>query len=155
MSANIGSFTYYKCRILYPDHSIFLNTHWKDWCWSWNSNTLATWCKEMTHWKRPWWWGRLKVGGEGDNREWDGWMASPTWWCRLAMDREAWHATVHGVTKNLTWLSDWTELNWLITISESEASNTMYLIRLLWTYNQIIHIMWWQDLVPEIAYSII
>ena len=29
-----------------------LNIHWKDWCWSWNSNTLATWCKEMTHWKR-------------------------------------------------------------------------------------------------------
>ena len=27
--------------------------HWKDWCWSWNSNTLATWCKELTHWKRP------------------------------------------------------------------------------------------------------
>ena len=28
--------------------------HWKDWCWSWNSNTLATWCEELTHWKRPW-----------------------------------------------------------------------------------------------------
>ena len=31
-----------------------LNIHWKDWCWSWNSNTLVTWCKELTHWKRPW-----------------------------------------------------------------------------------------------------
>ena len=30
--------------------------HWKDWCWSWSSNTLATWCKEPTHWKRPWCW---------------------------------------------------------------------------------------------------
>ena len=39
----------------------------------------------------------------------------------LVMDREAWHATVHVVTKNLTWLSDWTKLNWLVTISESEA----------------------------------
>ena len=29
-------------------------SHWKDWCWSWNSNTLATWCKELTHLKRPW-----------------------------------------------------------------------------------------------------
>ena len=48
----------------------------KDWCWSWNSNTLAIWCKELTHWKRPWCWERLKVGGEGDNRGWDGWMAS-------------------------------------------------------------------------------
>jgi len=57
-----------------------LNIHWKDWCWSWNSNTLATWCEEVTHWKRPWCWERLRVGGEGDDREWDGWMASPTRW---------------------------------------------------------------------------
>ena len=41
---------------------------------------LATWCKELTHWKRPWCWERLKAGGEGDDRGWDGWMASPTWW---------------------------------------------------------------------------
>ena len=46
------------------------------------SNTLATWCKELTHLKRPWCWERLKAGGEGDDRGWDGWMASPiqrTW----------------------------------------------------------------------------
>ena len=50
------------------------NIHWKDWCWSWNSNTLATWCEELIHWKRPWCWERLKAGGEGDNRGWDvGW----------------------------------------------------------------------------------
>ena len=42
--------------------------HWKDWCWSWNSNTLATWYKELTHWKRPWYWERLKAKGEGDGR---------------------------------------------------------------------------------------
>ena len=55
---------------------LVLNIHWKNWCWSWNSNTLATWCKELTHWKRPWCWERLKAGGEGDYRGWDGWMAS-------------------------------------------------------------------------------
>ena len=33
-----------------------LNIHWKDWCWSWNSNTLATWCEKLTHLKRPWCW---------------------------------------------------------------------------------------------------
>ena len=44
---------------------------------SWSSNTLATWCGELTHWKRPWCWERLKAGEEGDNRGWDGWMASP------------------------------------------------------------------------------
>ena len=57
-----------------------LNIHWKDWCWSWNSNTLATWCEELTHWKRSWCWERLRAGGEGDNRGWDGWVASPTQW---------------------------------------------------------------------------
>ena len=57
-----------------------LNIHWKDWCWNWNSNTLATWWEEPTHWKRPWCWERLKAGGEGDDRGWDGWMASPTQW---------------------------------------------------------------------------
>ena len=46
--------------------------HWKDWCW--NSKTLATWWEEVTHWKRPWCWERLKAGGEGDDRGWDGWL---------------------------------------------------------------------------------
>ena len=44
----------------------------RTWCWSWSSNTLATWCEELTHWKRPWCWKRLKAGGEGDDRGWDG-----------------------------------------------------------------------------------
>ena len=52
--------------------------HWKDWCCSWKSDTLATWCKELTNLKRPWCWERLKVGGEGDNRGGHGWMASLT-----------------------------------------------------------------------------
>ena len=43
-----------------------------------NSNIVATWCEELTHLKRPWCWERLKAGGEGDNRGWDGWMASLT-----------------------------------------------------------------------------
>ena len=59
---------------------LVLNIHWKDWCWSWNSNTLATWCEELTHWKRPWCWGRLKAGGGGADGGWYGWMASPTQW---------------------------------------------------------------------------
>ena len=57
-----------------------LSVHWKDWCWSWSSNTLATWCKELTHWKRSWCWIRLRARGEGDDRGWDGWMASQTQW---------------------------------------------------------------------------
>ena len=50
-----------------------VNINWKDWCWSWNSNTLATWCKELTHLKRPWCLERLKVVEEDDNRVSDGW----------------------------------------------------------------------------------
>ena len=52
----------------------------EDWCLSWNSNSLATWCKELTHWKRPWCWERLKTGGEEEVKGWDGRMASPTQW---------------------------------------------------------------------------
>ena len=37
-------------------------------CWSWNSNTLATWCEELTHLKRPWYWERLRAGSEEDDR---------------------------------------------------------------------------------------
>ena len=57
---------------------ITLNIHWKNWCW--NSNNLAIWWEELTHWKRLWCWERFKVGGEGDDRGWDDWMASLTQW---------------------------------------------------------------------------
>ena len=54
-------------------------------------NTLATWCKELTHSKRPWCWERLKAGGEGDDRGWDGWMSSQTPWTWVwAISRSWW-----------------------------------------------------------------
>ena len=53
-------------------------------------NNLATWCKELTHLKRPWCWERLRVRGKGDNREWDGWMASLTWWTWVWVNSGSW-----------------------------------------------------------------
>ena len=58
--------------------------------WSWNSNTLATSCEELTHWKRSWCWEGLRAGGEGDDRGWDGWMASPTQWTWVWMNFGSW-----------------------------------------------------------------
>ena len=54
--------------------------NWKDWCWSWSSHSLATWWEEVTHWKRPSCWERLRAGREGDYRGWAGLMASLTQW---------------------------------------------------------------------------
>ena len=63
---------------------------WKEWCWSWNSSTLATSCEELTHWKRLWCWEGLGVGGEGDDRGWDGWMASRTRWTWVWVNSGNW-----------------------------------------------------------------
>ena len=57
-----------------------MNIHWKDWCWSWSSNTFATWCKEPTHWKRLWCWERLQAEGAGGDSGWDGLTASLIQW---------------------------------------------------------------------------
>ena len=67
-----------------------LGVHWKDWYWSWNSNTLATLCEELTHLKRPWCWEGLGAGEEGDDRGWDGWMALPTQWTWVWVNPRSW-----------------------------------------------------------------
>ena len=82
--------------------------------WSWSSNILATWCEELTRWKRPRCWERLRAGGEEDDRGWDGWMASLiqkrwTW----ANSRRWWGTEKAGVlqpmeSQSWTWLGNWT-----------------------------------------------
>ena len=89
-------------------------------CWSWNSSTLATSCEELTHSKRPWCWEGLGAGGEGDDRRWDGWMASLTRWTWVWVNsRSWWWAGRPGVLQfmglqRVRQLSDWTELNWML-----------------------------------------
>ena len=91
-----------------------LNIHWKDWRWSWSYNTLATWCEQMTHWRRPSCWERLKAGGEGDNRGWDGRMESLTQWTWGSANSRRWWRTgkpgmLHSMgLQSQTWLSNWT-----------------------------------------------
>ena len=80
-------------------------------------NTLATWCEERTHLKRLWCWGRLKAGGEGDDRGWDGWMASLTQWIWVLVSSGSWWWTGRpGVLQSMgsqTAGHEWaTELNW-------------------------------------------
>ena len=77
-------------RVPWSARRSVLVVHWKDWCWSWNSNTLATRCEELTHWKRPWCWERLRAGREGDDRGWDGCMASPTHCTWVWVDSGSW-----------------------------------------------------------------
>ena len=82
-----------------------------------NLNTLASLCEELTHWKRPWCWERLKVGGEGDDWGWDGWMASPTQWTWVSLNSGSWWWTGRSgmlqsmASQSWTQQSDCTELN--------------------------------------------
>ena len=110
------------CKDIQPVHpkrdQSWIFIHQKDRCWSWYSNILATWCKELTHWKRPWCWERLKAGGEGDDRGWDGWKASPTQRTWVWVNSRSWWYTgrpgmlqsmeSQGVRHNwATELTDW------------------------------------------------
>ena len=106
--------------------------HWKDWYWSWHSNTLATGCEELTHWKRPWIWERLRVGGEWDDRGWDVWMASPTQWTWVwANSRNCPPPVQGGLACCGPWglkESDMTEqLNWTEALYGSARWGSLYL----------------------------
>ena len=63
---------------------------WKDWCWCLKLQYFGHLMEELTQWKRPWCWKRLKTGGEEDNRGCDGWAASPTRWKWVWVSSRSW-----------------------------------------------------------------
>ena len=120
---------------------------WKEWCWSWSSSTLATWCEELTHWKGLWFWEGLGAGGEGDDRGWDGWMASPTRWTQVWMNSgSCWWTGRPGVLRFMgsqrvghDWATEmnWTELNWTEYVLGPFCYSS-------WSYlNQCLHDLSW------------
>ena len=111
-----------------------LNIHWKDWCWSWNSNMMwgTDSLEKIEGWRRRGWERMRWLDGITDlmdmslNYPWE--LVVPT----PKKDREAWCATVYEITKSRTWLSDGTELNscigrWILnhwTTKEIQKSRT-------------------------------
>ena len=98
---------------------------------------LQYFMEELTHWKRPWCWARLKAGGEGDDSRRDGWMASPTQWTWVWASPGIWwrtrktgcrEALQSMRSQSRTWLSDWTELRLIVIISQYTHISNHYVV---------------------------
>ena len=96
--------------------------------------SLATSWEELTHWKRLWCWEGLGAKGEGDDRGWDGWMASLTRWTWAWVNFGSWWWTGRpGVLRFLGSQRvghDWTtELNWTCSwVSSLKVSRICFLV---------------------------
>ena len=123
-----------------------LNIYWKDWCWSWSSNTLATWCEEQTQWKRPWCWESLSAKREEGGRGWDGRIALLTQWTwTWANSGRQWGTERPGMLQSMGWrrvrhwLNDWTtwctlklENHWNKTRWKVESNHSMIWADINW-----------------------
>ena len=118
---------YKEIQPVHPKGDQSRGVHWKDWCWGGNFNTLATSWEELTHWKRPWCWEGLGARGEGDDRGWDGWTASPTEWTWVWVNSRSWRWPArpgllqsmglqrvgHNWVTKLNWTNNMRQIWWL------------------------------------------
>ena len=127
-------------QLLHPKSVLekYLWINWKDWWWSWNSNSLAIWCEEQTHWERPWCWERLRAAGEGDDRGWDGWVASLTQWTWIwANSGRQWRMGEPGVLQSMQlqsqkWLSNWMTIIHTVCINFKFSSQENTWMSYIW-----------------------
>ena len=107
-----------------------LNIYWKDWCWSWSSSALASWCKELTQWQEPdpgKDWRQKEKGVTEDEMIRYYHQLNVHEFEKIGKDWGAWHASVYGITKNQKQLSTWTTLCymwfWLPSPKEIDTKN--------------------------------
>ena len=103
--------------MILPCTLLFLNIFLGILIGSTRNTRISTWREELTHWKRPWCWERLKAG-EGDDRGWDDWMALGTRWTWVWVNSGSWWWTGRpgvlwsmGSQLDMTERLNWTELN--------------------------------------------
>ena len=132
-----------------------------------NSNTFATWHEELTYWKRPWCQKKLKVGGEGDDRGWDGWMASPTQWTWVWVNFGSWWRTGRPAllqSKGLyrvghVWATElnWAEIHVYLWNSRIFDSEYQYLVWFFgeWSESQLVvsHSLWLHGILQARSWS--
>ena len=83
----------FKSRDITQLTKVKANIHWKDWCSSWSSKTLATWCEDLTHWKKPLMLGKIEGRSKKGHQRMDGWMASPMQWTWTWVNFRRWWGT--------------------------------------------------------------
>ena len=94
---------------------------------------LAIWCEELIHLKRPWGWERLKLGGEGDDREWDGWMASLIQWTWVWVNSGSWWWTGRpGMLQSMGLQR--VGLNWVSELNRTVLLNNFLNLEIIWVW---------------------
>ena len=122
-----------------------LGVLWKDWCWSWNSNTLATAWKELTHWKWLWCWeglGQEKKGmTEDEMAGWHHWLdgheSEWTWGVgdgQGGLARcDSWGCKESDMIEWLNWTDVWV-MNFLSIITHNLRNLTLILLQEIFIY---------------------